>query len=390
MKQKTLMNCFIALFLSVLPDIVSAQVNNGSIGTALAAELGGNWYIMPTEEISDLIPLVEVGYVNGRIILPKEDLESGDWVVDQDRKVIYTHSESPLYLYPSSANSDLIIRPVSTLPAYWESFLLDDIREAWKFTKSSSAQEKFLGMYYNSTKGYVAAYVPFSAYQKEPELYAPITDYPIYDGWYRHYDSEYLYATFCPTRDVASVADMSGAEFYALQGKQTGNNGQTELIFEGPCQHLEAGKPYLMKREEATTTVSLLYSGEEVAQPVLSNGMIGSFTGIDAGYELEGKYVLYQNRFVKCAPGSSLIENGAYIDLAAVPEISGTVAQGAVCFSLPGNQGTTGVEKPRFDGMSGIRIYSMDGKFLFQTTDSDWYEKLMPGFYIVNGKKIIK
>lgn len=390
MKQKTLMNCFIALFLSVLPDIVSAQVNNGPIGTALAAELGGNWYIMPTEEGSAQIPFLEVGYVNGRVILSEKDVETGNWIVDREKRVIYTSPTNPLYLYPSSSGSNLTIKRVSALPAYWESFLLNDGREAWRYTQWSDAEERIICMYYKASRGYLAAYIPFSAYQKEPELYAPITDYPIYDGWYRHYDSEYLYATFCPTRDVASVADMSGAEFYALQGKQTGNNGQTELIFEGPCQHLEAGKPYLMKREEATTTVSLLYSGEEVAQPVLSNGMIGSFTGIDAGYELEGKYVLYQNRFVKCAPGSSLIENGAYIDLAAVPEISGTVAQGAVCFSLPGNQGTTGVEKPRFDGMSGIRIYSMDGKLLFQTTDSDWYEKLMPGFYIVNGKKIIK
>lgn len=388
MKQKTLMNCFIALFLSVLPDIVSAQVNNGPIGTALAAELGGNWYIMPIREGSSQIPFLEVGYVNGRIILPEEDLELGNLVVDKDQGVIYANLEQPLYLYPSEGSSSLSMSPI--VSNYWESFLLKDGRAAWRYTLWSEAEEKIICMYYKKSIGYLAAYISSSFYYDEPELYAPMTDYPIYDGWYRHYDSEYLYATFCPTRDVASVADMSGAEFYALQGKQTGNNGQTELIFEGPCQHLEAGKPYLMKREEATTTVSLLYSGEEVAQPVLSNGMIGSFTGIDAGYELEGKYVLYQNRFVKCAPGSSLIENGAYIDLAAVPEISGTVAQGAVCFSLPGNQGTTGVEKPRFDGMSGIRIYSMDGKFLFQTTDSDWYEKLMPGFYIVNGKKIIK
>lgn len=118
--------------------------------------------------------------------------------------------------------------------------------------------------------------------------------------------------------------------------------------------------------------------------------MTGSFAGITDGNELTGKYVLYQDRFVKCAKGSSLIQNGAYIDLDAVPELTTEIPFAALRFSLPQHNGTTTVEALQCESGETLQIYSLSGKLLMKTSSPDWYSNLKSGIYIVNGKKIIK
>lgn len=394
MKKRKLVNSFMGLYLSFLSCGVFAQENVGPIGTALAAEVDGCWYFLPTTEISSkVIPITKVGYLDGCIIMPQNDLDLGNWVVDKENKTIYTNMDRILYLYvPADKSSTLTVEHLkSNVPKYWESFLLDDKRVAWRFTKWESVEERMICMYKHNEKGYVATYLPMNLFKQEPNVYSPVTDYPIYDGWYRHYDTEYLYSTFCPSRNVASVADISGAEFYALLGKVVDKTGQvTQLVFEGPCSRLDAGKSYLLKRQEGVQTVSVLYSGERKTEPVVTNGMTGSFAGISAGNELTGKYVLYQDRFVKCAKGSSLIQNGAYIDLDAVPELTTEIPFAALRFSLPQHNGTTTVEALQCEPGETLQIYSLSGKLLMKTSSPDWYSNLKSGIYIVNGKKIKK
>lgn len=390
MKKRKLVNSFMGLYLLFFSCGVFAQENVGPIGTALAAEVDGCWYMMPIKDGAEQTPCIRVGYVNGKIILPENKLETGNLVVDEDQKVIYAKGANPLYLYPSKSDFSLTFGYVgSNIPNYWESFILNDGKEAWKFTKWDD--ERFICMFYKETKGYLAFCILSSYYYNDSERYTPLTDYPIYDGWYRHYDTEYLYSTFCPSRNVASVADISGAEFYALLGKVVDKTGQvTQLVFEGPCSRLDAGKSYLLKRQEGVQTVSVLYSGERKTEPVVTNGMTGSFAGITAGNELTGKYVLYQDRFVKCAKGSSLIPNGAYIDLDAVPELTTEIPFAALRFSLPQHNGTTTVEALQCEPGEILQIYSLSGKLLMKTSSPDWYSNLKSGIYIVNGKKIKK
>lgn len=53
MKKRKLVNSFMGLYLSFLSCGVFAQENVGPIGTALAAEVNGNWYVVPTVKHTD-------------------------------------------------------------------------------------------------------------------------------------------------------------------------------------------------------------------------------------------------------------------------------------------------------------------------------------------------
>lgn len=390
MKKRKLVKSFMGLYLSFLSCGVFAQENVGPIGTALAAEVNGNWYVVPTVKHTGYsrIQVLHVGFIDGKIILPEEQIDAGNWIIEGNR----IHTSDYKYLFP--ANSFFLIindNLDDEIPDSWERYWLDieHKRYVWRFNNASFVNN---GMFvYHNGDTWMVAYVPLSSYEKEPNKYFPVTDNPIYDGWYRHYDTEYLYSTFCPSRNVASVADISGAEFYALLGKVVDKTGQvTQLVFEGPCSRLDAGKSYLLKRQEGVQTVSVLYSGERKTEPVVTNGMTGSFAGISAGNELTGKYVLYQDRFVKCAKGSSLIQNGAYIDLDAVPELTTEIPFAALRFSLPQHNGTTTVEALQCEPGETLQIYSLSGKLLMKTSSPDWYSNLKSGIYIVNGKKIKK
>ena len=390
MKKRKLVNSFMGLYLSFLSCGVFAQENVGPIGTALAAEVDGNWYIIPAKRNSSAVtPVTKVGFLNGVVVISETNLNSGNWIIDEENKTICTLDKDPMFLYvPQKESSTLAVE--TNYASGWERFNLAGNKSTWMFAAWPDV-DRFICVFYKEGKGFVAANTPKSIYEANENKYFPVTDYPIYDGWYRHYDTEYLYSTFCPSRNVASVADISGAEFYALLGKVVDKTGQvTQLVFEGPCSRLDAGKSYLLKRQEGVQTVSVLYSGERKTEPVVTNGMTGSFAGITDGNELTGKYVLYQDRFVKCAKGSSLIPNGAYIDLDAVPELTTEIPFAALRFSLPQHNGTTTVEALQCEPGETLQIYSLSGKLLMKTSSPDWYSNLKSGIYIVNGKKIIK
>lgn len=386
MKQNALAPCLMGLLMMFSPFRATAQERVASAGRALAAEVRGQWYMIPVAPNSkQKLPVEPVGYVNGHIVLPRALMATGSWLIDEEQGIICSSGEEPYYFYvPKNGTSVLMINEQNV--SGWQRREVDGV-PAWHFSKW---EEERIACIHCMNQVCSAGYAPITYYEDNKSTCVPVMDYPIAEGWYRSYDSGSVYGTFCPSRDVASLAAMSGAEFYTLQGYMTDDNGQKQLVFEGPCTHLEAGMPYLMKRPEGSTTVSLLYSDTEVDQPTAYHGMTGTFTEIPKGRKLTGKYVLAQDRFVQCADGSSLAQNGAYIDLAQVPLLSEeATAASALRFSLPERAGAASIDVVSPEEKC-YRVYSLSGRLLLQTNSKDRLSQLKPGVYVVNGRKFLK
>ncbi len=165
-------------------------------------------------------------------------------------------------------------------------------------------------------------------------------------------------------------------EFYDILSAQFDSNGNPvsmalKLV---ASQELEQGHPYIFCADDVTKGLTCVRSGKTLAtEPATVNGMTGSFVkhAIEAGM-----YLLSGNKFVKCAAGSNVGENRAYIDMKAVPTSSSVKAD--VIFHLNGEitDGIFAVEnhesRTQYVDLSGRRVTNP-----------------IKGLYIVNGKKVM-
>lgn len=388
--QKIFRNIFLVGFL--LPVAVSAQqtVVAEPIGTALVTpgKEPGTWYAAKAQENSEILNVVAVSVVGGRVVWPKDDLAKIDWIVD-DEKIYYATSPSGYqYLYPyASGSTELRYKPTSQRG--WKICEVTgrdrNNYSGWTYESVDGGRRILMLGNQNSIRYYAASNLGRSDYGARPVL-----DYPVYDGYVRSVGSTQMWGTCCPARDVASTADMAGAEFYQLLGKELDAQGvAVSLVFEGPCTQLEAGRPYLFKKEAGADRLALVYSGERAAVPVAVNGMLGSFEAIPAGSQLTGKYVVSGDKFVRCAEGSSLLAYGAYVDLDQVPELTSVLSPKVLRLRFGGGVSAAVDAQQVPAAEQRDQIYDLSGNCVGQASGTHWKQQLKKGIYIVNGEKII-
>lgn len=383
--------CMIFLLCSLLSFTTSAQqkVEPEPIGMALVApgRENGTWYAARAlRDDLKYLSTIRVCMINDRVVWPEDNVAEINWVVE-DTKIYYSNPRN-YYLCPVKTKSvDLHFE--TTSQRGWRRCMIygndDSVYPGWTFEDVDQG-DRVLMLSFDSyrIKYYAVSNLGMVSYASRP-----VIDYPIYDGYVRDITNLSKWGTCCPVRSVTSTNDISGADFYSLLGKEIDENGiVTSLVFEGPCTSLEAGKPYLFKKKDNATNLALIYSGARISEPIQKNGMLGCFEAIPAGTQLTGKYVLYGDKFVQCADGSSLMQYSAYVDLEQVPLLSSSdLPQKVVRFCF--DNGTTGVhsldttKKEPF-----IYVYDLFGKCVLKTNESQWKELLRTGTYIVNGKKV--
>ncbi len=185
--------------------------------------------------------------------------------------------------------------------------------------------------------------------------------------------------------DCSRIPDC---KFYSLAGKKVGADGlATELVLEGPLAKLEAGSPYLFRTNE--NRLKLPYRGKMSINPKSVNGLIGVFAPVNPNRDaqdatLKGCYVLTANNVVgRCAAGSSLGANRAYIKMDEVPVCGEMPLQ---CLSLPMEELSSGIVAGVItDEASTEQVYTIQGIRLRETD----VRCLSPGVYIINGRKVI-
>lgn len=184
--------------------------------------------------------------------------------------------------------------------------------------------------------------------------------------------------------DCSKIPDC---KFYSLAGKKVGADGlATELVLEGPLAKLEAGCPYLFRTNE--NRLKLPYRGKMAINPKSVNGLIGVFDPVNPNRDardatLKGCYVLTANNVVgRCAAGSSLGANRAYIKMDEVPVCGEMPLQS---LSLPMEEFPSGIAELITDEVATEQVYTIQGIRLRETDVS----RLSPGVYIINGRKII-
>ena len=117
--------------------------------------------------------------------------------------------------------------------------------------------------------------------------------------------------------------------------------------------------------------------------------MQGTFQGVNTDKvsddaTLQGKYVFSGNQLHRCAAGSSVGENKAYVDLEKVPLLS-RQPEGSLRITL--YQEETGVEQPIRDLYDDMPVFTVQGVYLGMWKQCHIH--LPKGIYIVGKQKII-
>lgn len=137
-------------------------------------------------------------------------------------------------------------------------------------------------------------------------LTAALTQYDYYSHIERKPTSGY-YGTICLPKATSS---HSGATFYSIAGKESGN-----IVLEEHTGELEAGVPYMFYYEGSDNIVAEL-TGDE-AEASTANGLVGSFTQEKIDND-DDYYILQDNKFWKVGDKSYVGAYRAYLDLSAV------------------------------------------------------------------------
>ena len=162
-------------------------------------------------------------------------------------------------------------------------------------------------------------------------------------------------------------ATVTGATLYTFKGVDD-TDAPTVAYFEEAAS-VEAGKPYFFKAKGETLTAT--YTSAEAQAASSANGAVGTLTDIDVA---EGKYLLSDNKLVKCGTGCTLAANRVYVDMTAVSVYSGG---GAVKMGVDLTDGISVVDAQS----ANATVFDLSGRRVVKPTK---------GLYIVNGKKVVK
>jgi len=150
------------------------------------------------------------------------------------------------------------------------------------------------------------------------------------------------YGTLCLPNAVAA-ADMVGFEAFKVVNT---DEAQKNLIIES-VESLEAGHPYIILPSEATITC--MFSGTAVDQPVAENGLHGTFQRIEAavfaGMTHNNPYMLKDNKLHPCQGAAIAGANKAWIELGEVGTTAAPQRVGSrrVTLGTADSQTTTGL-----------------------------------------------
>lgn len=350
------------------------------LGTALVARLGDTYYAAQASiKNSGILSAQSVRVYHDALIAGNEsDIQNITWVIAENK----IRTSDGQYL-GSSGNTDntavKLYSPYNSSTCLWN---WDEEVGTWCKTL-----DKKRTLLYSSGSGINGFKLYATSNISGEVLYSDITrELPIYLGYARTVVPDNV-GTVCVPYDV-NASQLPKYRFYSLVGKQVDEEGKaTALILTGPLTKLKAGYPYLFRTSEKA--IGLPYQGTQAVSPQEENGLVGVFDAINPDKDetdnsLAGCYVLTANNVVgRCATGSSLGANRAYIDIEKVPVCEDIPAQS---LSLPMTEQPTGLSDVATETVpQSENIYTLQGIRLCETDAN----RLPPGIYIVKGRKLI-
>lgn len=203
-------------------------------------------------------------------------------------------------------------------------------------------------------------------------------------GWYpegdahRDYSETGKFGTIC----LPYKASYTAAEIYSITGA-----GDNNIIIEKVNGLLEAGKPYFFMsadeigahNEGTIRNVNFFradFDKYDASIPITSNGLIGTFTAIEAVPQGNDIFVLSSNKLYQVNSAVSLAANRAYVDKSQITNTQATSRTISLAFD-----DATAIENMQVvNEIANQAIYNLSGQRVAQPTK---------GLYIVNGKKVI-
>lgn len=353
------------------------QVQAEPIGTALVVSDPGNVYYAAHSALkNNVLPCTQVAVLQNRAVASEESIPNLLWNVDLDKG--YLRNPSGQYLCPAASGVGLqFSSTVSTKGSKWTK----DTEQGYWTNNNGTERALMRSNEQKDIRNYALSNAGETNYSEIPAV-----DMPLYKGYLRTLNPG-RWATVCVPYEIQS-GDKVGALFFEIAGRLEDENGVVHsVVLAGPVNRLEAGMPYVIYGE--SSLLALLYSGEPVAEASSHNGLQGTFQGINTDKAaddatLQGKYVFSGNQLRRCAAGSSVGENKAYVDLEKVPLLS-SQPEGSLRISL--YQEETGMEQPIYSLHGDMPVFTLQGVYLGMWTKCSSH--LSKGIYIVGKQKII-
>ena len=347
------------------------------VGTALVVtDAGAIYYAAHSSLKNNVLPCTQVAVLQGRAVASEEAIPDLLWKVDLDKG--YLRNPSGEYLCPAESGVGLqFSSTVSTKGSRWTK----DAKQGYWKSNNNTERALIRSNEQKDIRNYALSNVGQENYSEIPAV-----DMPLYKGYLRTLNPGH-WGTVCVPYGIQS-GDKAGALFFEIAGRLEDEYGVVRsVVLSGPVDRLEAGMPYVIYGE--SSQLALLYSGEPVAEAFSYNGLQGTFQGVNTDKvsddaTLQGKYVFSGNQLRRCAAGSSVGENKAYVDLEKVPLLS-RQPEGSLRISL--YQEETGVEQPIRDLYDDMPVFTVQGVYLGMWKQCHIH--LPKGIYIVGKQKII-
>ena len=180
------------------------------------------------------------------------------------------------------------------------------------------------------------------------------------EGTYRNVEEELAAGTF-GTVCLPYQASYAGVTVYEIAGKTTGTLELTPidgLMEAGKAYFYQVNTPLNPDPEKNVVPRAYFYKAnttDDVATPVASNGLVGTFTDTDAP---QGSYVLSGNKLYYVNSNEAVAANQAYINMASVPDVTSSEVNG-ISIAFDGDVATAISETD--DQIQVKAIYSVNG-----------------------------
>lgn len=347
------------------------------VGTALVVtDAGAIYYAAHSSLKNNVLPCTQVAVLQGRAVASEEAIPDLLWKVDLDKG--YLRNPSGEYLCPAESGVGLqFSSTVSTKGSKWTK----DAKQGYWKSNNNTERALIRSNEQKDIRNYALSNVGQKNYSEIPAV-----DMPLYKGYLRMLNPG-RWGTVCVPYGIQS-GDKAGALFFEIAGRLEDEDGVVRsVVLSGPVDRLEAGMPYVIYGE--SSQLALLYSGEPVAEAFSHNGLQGTFQGVNTDKvsddaTLQGKYVFSGNQLHRCAAGSSVGENKAYVDLEKVPLLS-RQPEGSLRITL--YQEETGVEQPVREQHDDMPVFTVQGVYCGAWAQCRTH--LPKGVYIVGKQKII-
>ena len=276
--------------------------------------------------------------------------------------------------YLTSISKKLSIKTTSTTPTItWE--WQDDLG-TWAYTSSSkkhsilfrtSEQTFYIDLTSNRTTSLPLA---------KPYLLA--------DHTWRTLGASY-FGTICLPKAVRA-AERAGATFYEIAAKIVDEGVFKGIVLREVTGELEAGKPYIFKKNNAETTYIVAAMHGDAASASSSNGLVGRLgDSAGEGYAVPaGMYILQGDQLLETTEGHSrILEGRAYINPAEI----GTTVTSAEVAGVKGY--VLGLDEP-FDAVRSIKTERSGSEGDIRDLLGRRVERVSSGrMYVIGGRKVL-